>query len=348
MRLPALLLILFLVFSFGCAAPRQADQYPLLSGRTMLDGKPVAGVVVEAFPATAAGLAEASPYRSAATGEDGVFQLPLPVGRYFLLARGQGLFAYYGPNPVTLDERGLKDVSIGLVHEDPILPEVEAFAINGAQVRASLNGQALAGVTLYAYLDLTSELKGMGYVMTGPSDDAGIVEATLPAGTYYLLARKRAGGQAVGPLRAGDFVGYYPGNPIKVGDGELLRLSIPMLEVPAKSEELQAEHAGQTLLKGVIRDAAGKPVAGARAILYRDAQMLNRPDYVSNQTGPDGRFTLSLPSGGTYYLVGRNTLGGAPGPGELYGTYNATLDHSIVIESGAQKDGLEIQVEEMW
>lgn len=314
----------------------------------MLDGKPVAGISIEAVPTTSASIDEGPRFYAGVTGEAGAFQLQLPVGRYFLLARGEGLFAYYGPNPVTVTGQGLADVSIGLVHEDPIRPEFEAFATNGVQVRVSLAGQPLSGTTLYAYLDLTSELKGMGYVMTGPSDDSGIVEASLPAGTYYLLARKRAGGQSVGPLRAGDFVGYYPGNPVRVGDGELLRLSIPMLEVPAKSEQLQATHEGQTLLKGVIRDAAGKPVAGARAVLYRDAQMLNRPDFVSGHTGADGRFTLSLPSGGTYYLVGRNTLGGAPGPGELYGTYNVTLDHSIVVETGQQKDGLDIVVEEMW
>jgi len=346
--LSRILLVVTIFFLSACALLDGWSSGPRLSGRTMFDGQPAAGVQVAAYPATTPSLGGTAPYLSAASDAAGTFSLNLPAGRYYLLARGDREFAYYGRNPVTLGEEGLTDLNIGLVRRGDIKPDLEPMVISGAQLRVSLNGAPLQGATLYAYLDLTSELKGMGYAMVGPSDDEGIAELALPAGTYYLLARKRADGSGVGPLRAGDFTGYYPGNPVQVHDGEVLHLDIPMLQVPQKIENLQESLFGQTSLGGVIRDAGGKPVSGARAVVYRDSQMLNRPDYVSNPTGANGRFLISLPQGGHYYLAGRNTLGGAPGPGDLYGTYNRSDDHSLEVITGQHLEGLEIIVEEMW
>jgi len=335
-------------FLAGCTLTMKGPSGPELSGRTMLDGKPAAGVRVEAWPATTANLSGQAPFMSAASDAGGTFSLHLPAGRYYLIAKGTGLFAYYGRNPVTLGKEGLHDLNLGLVRSGGRSPELEAMVVSGAQVRVGLGDAALSGATLYAYLDLTSELKGMGYAMAGPSDEDGIAELALPAGTYYLLARKRADGSGVGPLRAGDFNGYYPGNPVRVHADEVLRVAIPMLQVPEKVATLQQSLFGKTSLGGVILDASGKPVAGARAVVYRDPQMLNRPDYVSNPTGPNGRFLVSLPTGGRYYLAGRNTLGGAPGPGDLYGTWNGRDDHAIEVKDGEHLQNLRIVVEEMW
>lgn len=341
-------LLLIIFFSAGCSLPGIFSAGPLLSGRTMLDGQPASGVRVDVYPADSSSLSTPAPYSSSVSDAEGRFALHLPAGRYYLLARGEGLFAYYGRNPVTLGEEGVRDLNIGLVRIAARAPELEPMVVSGALIRVSLNGEPLPGATLYAYLDLTSEMKGMGYAMAGPSDEEGIAELALPAGTYYLLARKRADGSGVGPLRAGDFTGYYPGNPVQVHEGEVLRLDIPMLQVPEKSADLQQSLFGRTSLAGVIRDSSGKPVSGARVVVYRDSQMLNRPDYVSNPTGANGRFLISLPEGGRYYLAGRNTLGGAPGPGDLYGTWNGSDDHSLVVKTGQHLQDIEIVVEEMW
>ncbi|PLX80699.1 MAG: hypothetical protein C0616_07340 [Desulfuromonas sp.] len=342
------LLLLAIFLLTGCAASGRPQQPPNLLGQSMLDGKPHAGVTISAWPVEASRLGNMAPFRSAPSDDKGRFGLVLPEGRYYLFADGDGVFAYYGRNPVAVSVSENRDISIGLVRTAGERPEGEPFLNSGVMANLSADGTPLAGATLYAYLDLTSELKGMGYVMVGPSDDGGLVEAELPAGTYYLLARKRLSGQGVGPLRSGDFVGYYPGNPVRIESGKVSRIHLPLLEVPEKVDSLQASLFGGTTLQGVIVNAAGIPVSGARAVLYRDAQMLNRPLAVSQPTAVDGEFIISIPDGGTYFLAGRNTIGGAPGPGELFGTYDGTPDHSLKVERGGSLKGLEIIVEEMW
>jgi len=319
-----------------------------VSGKLMTGDQPQGGAWLEAYPAELPSLGGKAPYRSAPAAADGRYRLELPPGEYYLFGRGAGRFSYYGRNPVTVPDTGLDNLNLALVADDPVRPASEPFIDSGVLGRASHGGAPLSGVTVYAYLDLNSQLKGMGYVMVGPTGPDGLFEASLPAGRYYLLARKRQSGSSVGPLSAGDFIGYYPGNPVQVKEGEVLRLSIPLLEVPEKVDTLAASLFGSTVLRGTIRDTDGQPLAGLRAVLYDDPQMLNRPLYVSQPTGPDGSFVLSFPHGGTYYLAARDTLGGAPAPGDYYGTWDGSPDHALQMEAGQSRDGLEIIVEKMW
>lgn len=330
----------------GCLAA--TPRGPLVSGKVTVHRKPVAGVRVEAFPAARGNLAGGAPFRAAASGADGHFHLALPPGAYYILARGQGRFAYYGRNPVTVPAGGLNDLNIGLVAPAPAPQVAEPFIEGGVAGRVLHDGQPLAGAIVYLYTDLTSDLKGMGYAMGGPTDADGYFEVAVPPGTYYLIARHRQGAASVGPLRAGDFVGYYPGNPIKVGKLAVVPVTVPTLEVPDKVDRMQATLFGRTSIRGRILDQSGKPVAGARAVLYDDPQMLNRPLFVSAPTGTDGAYVLSFPKGGTYYLGARNTLGGAPAPGDLYGTWDGSPDHSLQVREGAALTGKDITVEEMW
>jgi hypothetical protein len=83
-------------------------------------------------------------------------------------------------------------------------------------------------------------------------------------------------------------------------------------------------------------------------LLYDDSVMFNRPLYVSQKTGADGRYQLSFPKGGHYYLAARNELGGTPAPGEFYGRYQGSPDHSIDIKTGKVLKGIEIVVDEVY
>jgi hypothetical protein len=105
---------------------------------------------------------------------------------------------------------------------------------------------------------------------------------------------------------------------------------------------------GQTRISGRIVDRTGKPLAGLQALLYADDTMLNRPLYVSTPTGEDGRFQLSFPTGGTFYLAARSNLGGTPAPGELYGRYQGTAGAAIKIETGQSLEDVKIVVEAVW
>jgi hypothetical protein len=321
-----------------------------VAGKVTTDGgkTPTAGVRVLAYPLGAVSLGGEAPHRSAATGKDGLFSLELPAGQYFFLARGGGFFAYYGRNPVAVPEAGLAGMNLALVAEDPALIEQKTEISTGVTGRALVGEKPLADAIVYVYTDLNDQLKGMGLGMSAPTDEKGRFEVPLAPGTYYLLARKRQAGGFAGPLRAGDFIGYYPGNPVTVGPDRVVQLTLPMLEVPEKVERLADSLFGQTSIHGRIVDGEGKPVAGARAILYSDPTMLNRPLYVSRPSDADGRFVLSFAEGGTYFLAARDTLGGTPQPGERYGRFAGSGDGSIQVVTGQDKSGVEIVVEEMW
>lgn len=352
MRLSSVLCALVLLLT-ACAASHPSaapDGTVQLGGRVYLRGTPEKGISVEAWPVDTASLVGKAPFRSGTSDKDGNFSLPIPAGDYYLFARGRNLFAYYGRNPLNIPPSGLSDLKIGLVEfPPPPQPPQEVGIDSGISGEIRLDGAPLGGAIVYAYTDLSSSLKGMGYAMSAPSDSSGRFELALPAGTYYLLARLRQnGGMTTGPLRAGDLIGYAPVNPVKVTDNRVSLVSIPLLKVPDKVDQLGDSLFGQTALRGQILDRDGRPLAGLRAALYSESQMLNRPLYVSQPTGADGTFVLSFPSGGTYYLAARQQLGGAPAPGELYGTYDGTPDHAVQIKTGEHLGGLQIVVEPMW
>ncbi len=349
MALRRLFFLLILLLLPGLAGlPANPAFAATVSGKVTVKALPAAGVRVEAYPVGGSTLTGPAPYRSNVSTGDGLFALELPPGTYYFLARGDELFAYYGRNPVTVPAAGLAEMNLGLVSRHPPAPGREPQTATGLLGRVGTGEGPLTGAVIYVYTDLTSDLKGMGLAMTAPTDAQGIFEVQLPPGTYYLVARQRRSGGFAGPLQAGDYIGYYPENPVRVTEGEVIRVAIPMLEVPEKVDRLAASLFGQTSIHGRIVDRQGRPVQGVRAFLYDDPQMLNRPLYVSQPTGEDGTFVLSFPRGGDYYLSARNALGGAPAPGELFGTYDAAADHVVRVETGQALTGIEIVVEEMW
>ncbi|MBE0500661.1 MAG: carboxypeptidase regulatory-like domain-containing protein [Desulfuromonadales bacterium] len=336
-------IFILLLLLCGCIA---ASSAPSIRGKVSFERLPAAGVTVEAYRAGAAHFPAQPDFYAAATAADGLFQLSLPSGSYYLFARGAGLYSYYGRNPVLVSGAGVTDLNLGLVQLSE--RKIDGVADDAVYGRVTQAGLPQADVMIFVYTDLTTQLKGMGYMMAGPTDEQGRFELVLPDGIYYLLARKRQKEMTVGPLRAGDFIGYYPQNPLRVRNHRSEPVIIPMLELPEKFEQLGRGINGATSISGVIRDAGGAPVAGARVVVYEKPQLLDRPLSVSQPTGVDGRYTLSLQTGGDYYLAARNTLGGAPGPGDLYGTYDNNPDHKLQLKSGAALDGIDMIVEEMW
>lgn len=338
-----LIILLMVPALAGCLASGGGSA---VRGKVNFERLPAAGVTVEAYRANTPQLPSRPDFSSEVTTEDGLFQVELPAGSYYLLARGAGLFSFYGRNPVMVPAGGLDNVSLGLVRKTVRESEVPVDEVVSGQVFHA--GRPQADAVIFVYTDLTSQLKGMGFMMAGPTDEQGRFELALPDGTYYLIARKRQGNMTVGPLRAGDFIGYYPENPVRVRNHRTEPVTIPMLEVPEKIAQMNRDMFGKTTISGVITRGAGEPVAGVRVVLYARPQMLDRPLLVSQPTGKDGRYSLSMPEGGDYYLAARNTLGGAPGPGDLYGTYDENPDHRLHIDSGVALDGINIVVEEMW
>ena len=319
-----------------------------LSGKASIAGEGVGGVEIHAYPVDAHDFKADPAHRSAPTGADGHFLIDLPNGQYYLIARGKNLFSFYGRNPVSVADEGLENVNLMMQPDKAPLPDAEAGIESGIVGLVSDAGKAVSGAIVYVYPDLSSQFKGMGLGMSVPTDQRGYFEMPLPAGTYYLVVRVRKSGGFAGPLQAGDLFGYLPDNPVVLPDGKVTRVHIPLIEVPEKVERYAASMFGNTSITGRIVDVSGEPVADTQAMLYDDPTMLNRPLYVSQKTGNDGRFILSFPVGGTYYLAARDQLGGTPAPGENYGRYQGSPDHSVTVSTGKSLENVEIVVEEVY
>jgi hypothetical protein len=320
----------------------------LIKGKATVSSGAIAGVVVMAYPAEALVFDGPAPHASKTTTDDGLFSLELPGGRYYLFAEGEQLSAFYGRNPITVPEEGLSDVNLLLTPINLPGPEEPTTLETGVAGTVSLDGQPVQGAIVTVYPDLSSQLKGMGLGMAAPTDEQGYFELPLVAGTYYLVVRVRHNGQMAGPLKAGDLFGYLAGNPLVLKPDDPARVHIPLIEVPEKVSRHAANLFGNTSISGVVRDQKGEPVAGLQVLLYDDSMMLNRPLYVSQKTDVDGRYQLSFPKGGHYYLAARDELGGTPAPGEFYGRYQGTPDHSIEIETGKSLEEIEIVVDEVY
>lgn len=320
----------------------------LIEGKTTVSSGAIAGVVVTAYPAGALTFDGPAPHSSKATADDGLFSLELPGGRYYLFAEGEQLFAFYGRNPISVPEEGLSDVNLLLTPDNLPVPGELTTLETGVAGTVSIDGQPVQGAIVTVYPDLSSQLKGMGLGMAAPTDEQGYFELPLTVGTYYLVVRVRQSGQMAGPLKAGDLFGYLAGNPLVINEGDPALVHIPLIEVPEKVSRHAANLFGNTSISGVVLDQKGEPVAGLQVLLYEDSMMLNRPLYVSQKTAADGRYQLSFPKGGHYYLAARNELGGTPAPGEFYGRYQGTPDHSIKIETGKALVDIEIVVDEVY
>jgi len=342
MQLRTLTGILMCLFWVGSATAAP------LAGKASLEGVGVAGVKVQAWPLASHAFSGPPPFVAGPTRQDGLFEMDLPAGQYYLLAENDELFSYYGRNPVAVSASGVTDINLPMALRAGTQPDNEPRVLEGAMGLTTRNGKPVPGVFAYVYTDLTSQLKGFGMGVSAPTMEDGFFEVPLPSGTYYLVARMRQSGGPVGPLRAGDLFGYYPGNPIQVAEGQMVRVHIPLIEVPENVSRHADTLFGHTRIRGRVLDVEGKPVAGIKALLYVDSAMLDRPLYVSQPTGTDGTFILSFPEGGTYYLAARDKLGGTPAPGELYGRYQGGGDASIHVVSGKEKSGVEIRVEEVW
>ncbi|PLY01685.1 MAG: hypothetical protein C0624_09915 [Desulfuromonas sp.] len=322
----------------------------LVEGRLVFNGEPLAGVAVTAYRGydlTAKPFAVSTP-----SDAEGRYRLELPEGVYALAARDlqRGLFAFCGFNPVQVGNEplwaGLQAVA---VHPETrrVYASDYAGSLSGV-VRCQ--GKPLADAYVYLYLDANDDLKGQGYRISTPTGaDGRFWFDELPESSYYLTARKRQQGERVGPVRAGDMLGVYAGNPVMVAAAEQTEV---VIETVAKlGDDSRHETLGRqtdTLLSGRVVDAAGKPLAGLHVFAYTDRVIGHqRPAALSTPTGSDGRFELFFPAGGLYYVGARQGYGDSPAPGELFGMFEGQADHGLHIDKGEHREGVEIVATEI-
>lgn len=204
------------------------------------------------------------------------------------------------------------------------------------------------GASIYLYRP-GDDLRGPPFTRIGPIGPDGAYSIDLPAGNYIFVLRQRASDEETGPVREGDL----KSDPVSVTveAGKPLNLDInAFLKTGNVKESFGEAVKWPTAITGVVTDPSGKPVEGVRIHAYDHVQMSERPKYVSPRTGPDGRYTLSLPEGGTFYLCARDKYGGPPKVGDLYGRFDkGTVEPSAVIVSEGQLlDKVDITVHAVW
>ena len=171
------------------------------------------------------------------------------------------------------------------------------------------------------YPDTISNLLGPSQFISTPTGEDGYYELEVPAGIYYVVARKRLSGQSTGPLSPGDYYSEHQRLVTRVEDGKFVEIEVPVVVMKApmffKSRVVDKET--KTGISGVLTDPTGKPVMGGFAMAYIDKEMKRLPDYASTLSDEEGRFTIYLPEGGNYYIAARIHAWDMPSPGEPYG-----------------------------
>jgi len=206
----------------------------------------------------------------------------------------------------------------------------------------------LEGARLYVYGE-EEDIYGPARYVSEPTGTDGSFSLSLEPGSYVGVVRKRTSGDAAGPVRIGD----YRSEPLafEVSDARNAVLDVTATVKEANEKAFPAmDEGGRTGLAGRVLDADGNPVEGVRVNVYDHIQMSERPKYVSERTGPDGRFLVKVRRGGTYYLAARDRFGGPPQLGDLYGRYDeGTIDPSgVVVRKNEITRDLEIVVHKVW
>ncbi len=320
----------------GCAPLRPAP--PASAGgtarvRLMHRERAVPGATVTAVRNPGVAFREERVHAVAAA--DGRAVLALPAGAWFLRADSAepALFGWYGSNPVTIRPGETLEVVLPAVPAPPA-PAVAAVPAGEEGVAGRVvgeDGPVAAGVAFY--LDAATQFRGPGYV-EAQADEDGRFEVRLSPGRYWLVARRRRGPEAFGPLEVGDVFGFFPGNPVEVRPGERHEIRLPVVRVRKKSG-WSGPSTLRTRVAGTIRDAAGRPLPGFRAFLHGRPTLLGKPEFVSEPSGPDGAYVIWVDREGLYYLGARAEIGRAREERELIGAPPGLPDRALAVRLDA-------------
>jgi hypothetical protein len=351
-----ILLSLLLFCLPGCTPSGESG----VEGRLLIEDQPAAGATLEVYLRDEQDRSTA-PFAVATTDDGGDYRLDLPPGRYFLIGRkrtheGSGstrIFMASCPgNPVKVRESRLQVPAFSLVEMGrgrSLVPD----PATGVEGRVTADGEPVNEAYVYIYTEDATDLMGPSYSEAVRTDEQGFYRVDLPAGRYFVAARKRLDGSRLGEPAPGDLNGIFPHNPVEVIQGSYASLAdLPLAPVDLGTRS-DRRSTGKfkptgTALSGRIVDAAGRPAAGIYLFAYSDSRMTGKPSHISEATGDDGRFVLHLSDGGAWFVGARSAFGGPLEPGERVGTYDGRSDHGVDVKRGERLDLGEIQVKEVW
>jgi hypothetical protein len=297
---------------------------------------------------------DAAPLLSGTTVRFGTANFRPASGTYYLTAEWRAdedfarprkpgdRFAWLGGNPLLVSSETSEIVTLMLEEVSP-LPS-SPTAGTGVFGRVTLGGVPVADVGVYAYAKTGSGFKGDDFQATVRTNAKGEFALELPPDRYYLLARLRADNSVdLGPLHKEDLLGYDPRNPVVVVKGRFAPSAIPVARLKMVKSRAESSAFLPGTIEGRIVDRDGRPVRGAYAALYEKPSMAGRSVFRSEPAGADGRFKLSVPIPGSYFLGARSGYG-SPVAGGWFGAWGGSADHSIQIKTGEFLAGVEIVV----
>lgn len=215
-----------------------------LQGRVVAEGNPVTGAFVYVYTEGSADLKGPSYAVSVETDSNGLYQIPLPQGDYWLAARKRGVGGRLGEpapgdlngvfpdNPVRL-KRGSEMQLVDL----PLRP-VSAESFQQKQVAGKFattetafvgrvadgDGEPVDGIYLFAYIN--SGMVGKPNYISAPTGVDGLFRINLGSGgSYYIGARSNFGG----PLEPGEWVGTFDGRAdhrAEIASGKIVDLGV--------------------------------------------------------------------------------------------------------------------------
>ncbi|MBU0673895.1 MAG: OmpA family protein [Proteobacteria bacterium] len=153
------------------------------------------------------------------------------------------------------------------------------------------------------------------------TDAEGMFTINLIAAEYYLGMLKRDR-PSPGPPRPGEK--YYFAT---AGQGVLQTFAIQAHEtleagrINGAPPDFFADTSDSITVTGVVRDEQGNPFPGV-IVLGKSQLSSPKPEFISQQTDAEGRYTLKFPPGIPFYLIARQSIIDArPLPGTSIGTY---------------------------
>lgn len=378
---PLLLLALFLVLPV--LAPAAIARAGTVEGVVFSETGPVKAAVVYAY-LNNEDLAGGREFRKSEAGErDGQYSLELPPGSYFLVARanlaGKRLFSYHGVNPISVgdDYRWLPFL---LVEENPVSCR-ETPGLSRITGLVTYKGEPLSGGVVSVYPWQDGKFRGMG-LLTNTLDEKGRFSFGLEPGSYAVIARKKQDIQGIGPVRQGDMFCYPSTNPITVARGMTCAIDIscyPRDDLDlfladdstnpqgrrhesrrqASLHDLKPAEAAQppletpASLSGRVTGPDGSPRPGlvvtaypARGLELFQMHVVRLITGNMAHTDSDGGYRIELKDADNkYYLVARERVGEAPDRSEYYGLYEGTFNHSLTIDRGAERTGVNLLVD---
>ena len=289
---------------------------------------PVAGAHVRAYISIAAGFWGEDPVAAARTDDSGLFRLPVPPGRYFVVGKAEipagSLFAFPGKNPVSVEYGETVEVGLPAVTV-PAAPSqrLSAASRSSIAIRATLDGEPVAGATVQASRPDRPDFRGPGEA-SAVTGSVGSATLFLPPGKYLLSAKKRPSGAPLGMVEEGGLFGVYPFSPVDLPAERSVTVEIPMFEKlgllggavdgegPVGSET-DPERTSPLAGRAILRES---PAEGHIVFFYRPTETIGRPVARSSIVSGSGSFTATLPGGGEYAAFLRKAIRGIPGGAE--------------------------------